>query len=648
MASPRAGEHNEPPASLRELFSTAVLTSTLVKALALAMLCSLLWDLPWTSPLSWAGLALLVLLFGAAAYGLEAKLLRVAPRSVPADLAYAVFSLALVFIVLLLARQYFSHLNALLFFPVVISALLLGRRGLVTAFAGVFLILLLDLLYQVQTTSWYLADNILTAAVMLFVAWLVGEATELNRRTTWSLSEHSHLLQTVLDALPAGILTQDHEGRVISANRYLRRLVGAGATPGETGTGGGPADNRLEAIRELAADPESPVQTGEIVGPDGAAVPVKVSRHPVALYDRHVQVILVQDLSDREKLRELDLMLRRVLEDWEVGVVFLDGDNRVRVHNEAARKYLRLGPDIDGSDGNDILQRVQESVTAAGGRPEGTRTPEAAFDGRYLLVNRTTWPKSPDGRPWTVITVHDLTERRKAELELQRARSLSSLGQVAAGVAHELRNPLASIKGFAQLAGEQEDVGRIKQHLDIIRREAGHMQEILDRFLLMSRPSRPARRVVDLRETVITVWELLYSDSLRRRIRLEKELPPDVLIAEVDPQLIRQVLLNLVTNALEATPAGGTVRLTAGASAGEVHLTVSDTGSGIPPQLLDDIFTPFFTTKDDGTGLGLSICNEMVKNHGGTLKVESSEAGSSFRVILPLIRPEQAGSAVLS
>ncbi|MEW6458005.1 MAG: ATP-binding protein [Bacillota bacterium] len=641
MQSPRAGETNGLPASLHEIFSTAALTSTLVKALALVMLINLLWDLSWTNPWSWAGLAMLVLLFGAAAYGLEVKLLKVAPRPAPVDLAYAVFSLALVFIILLPARQHFSHLSALLFFPVVISTLLLGRRGLVAAFAGVSFILLLELHYRGQATTWNTAASILTAAVMLFVAWLVGEATELNRRTTRSLSENSHLLQTVLDALPAGILTQDHEGRTISANRYLRRLLGRGAGCGETGAGGDrPVNGRLEAILNLAADPESPVKTGEITGPDGVAVPVQVSRHPVALHDRHVQVILVQNLSDREKLRELDLMLHRVLEGWEVGVVFLDGDNRVRIYNEAAREYLGLGPDIDGSDGTCILRRVQESATAGQIRPQGTGTAEVVVDGRYLLVDRAAWSKSPDGRPWTVITVHDVTERRKAELELQRARTLSSLGQVAAGVAHELRNPLASLKGFAQLAAEQEDLGKIRQHLDIIYREAGHMQGILDRFLLMVQPSQPVRRVVDLREIVMTVWELLYNDSLHRQVRLEKELPPDELTVQADPQLIRQVILNLVTNAFEATPAGGTVRLAAGAFDGEVHLTVSDTGSGIPPQLLDDIFTPFFTTKDEGTGLGLAISNEVAKSHGGALKVESSDTGSSFRVILPLFRPE--------
>ncbi|MBE0466574.1 MAG: PAS domain S-box protein [Candidatus Desulforudis sp.] len=466
----------------------------------------------------------------------------------------------------------------------------------------------------------------------------MGEVTELNRRTTRSLSQTSDFLQTVLDALPAGVFLQDRAGRITSVNRYLHQLLGgsrAEALAEDRGTHDS-ARNNLETIRALAGDPKSPVQVGEIKKPDGESVPVQVSRHPVAL-DGEAQVILVQDLSDQQKLRELDLMLHRLLEGWDIGVIFLDAADRVRIHNEAARRYLQFDDNINGRSGVDILQRLGLKAPGRDRKPAGGM--ETVLNDRYLLVDRAIWHKSPDGRPWTVLTIHDITERKKAELEIQRARNLSSLGQIAAGVAHELRNPLTSIKGFAQLALEQKDLEKSKKHTEVVLRQTSHMQEILDRFLFMAKPSQPSYQVADLREIVLWVWELLYNESLHREVRLEKKLPPEALTVRVDPQLMRQVILNLVNNAFDATPPGGSVRLEAGAAGHEVHLTVTDTGSGIPAHQLDEVFVPFFTTKEKGSGLGLAISHELVRKHGGTLSVESSGSGTSFRIVLPRLDP---------
>lgn len=642
MKPSRPQKSDNQSSTFQELFSAAVLTAVIIKALALIMVISLVFQngFSWYNQFTWLGIAILALLFALAVYRLGINLSHPGLPLTPPGLGYPLLALALAIGILLPVQQHFGYLDALLFFPMVIATLLLGRRGMVVAFVGLFCLLGLSLYYRDQVTTWQFTDNILSGAIVLFVAWLVGEATELNRRATRSLSETSQLLQTILDALPTGILTQDHTGRIISANRYLRQLIGGNqelevdrSTP-ET-----PTPKNLETIRALATDLESGISLGEIRSSEGTPIPVQVSCHPVTLHNQEAHLILVQNLSDQQKLRELDLTLHRVLEGWEIGVIFLDGENQVRIHNQAARRYLQLDSNINGNSGADILRKL-ELKTPNLLQERATRNTKITLDGRYLLVDRATWHQSPDGRPWTIITIHDITEREKAELEIQRVNNLSALGQLAAGVAHELRNPLTSIKGFAQLASEQDDPEKSKRHMEIVLREIAHMQETLDRFLFMAKPTQPAYQVTDLRQIVLWAWELLHNESLHREIHLEKILAPDELTARIDPQLMRQVILNLVNNAFDATPVGGIVRIIAQGTDEEVHLTIADTGSGISAHLLDEIFVPFFTTKEQGTGLGLAISHEVVRKHGGTLKVESSSSGTTFHLTLPRIRPE--------
>jgi signal transduction histidine kinase len=643
MEPSRTQKSDDQSSTFQELFSAVVLTSIMIKVLALIMVISLVCQnsLFWHNQFIWLGIAVLILLSALAVYHLGINLPHPELSLTPPGLGYPLFALVLAIGILLPAQQYFSYLNALLLFPMVIATLLLGHRGMVVAFVGLVCLLGLSLYYRDQVTIWQFTDNILSGAVVLFVAWLVGEATELNRRATRSLSETSQLLQTILDALPTGILTQDHTRRIISANRYLHQLIGSNQElEGDRSTPGTPTPKNLETIRALAADLESGMNMGEIRSSEGTPIPVQVSCYPVTLHNREAHLILVQNLSDQQKLRELDLTLHRVLEGWEIGIIFLDGENQVRIHNQAARRYLKLDSNINGNSGADILRKL-ELKTPNRFQEQATRNAKITLDGRYLLIDRATWHQSPDDRPWTIITIHNITEQEKAELEIQRVNNLSALGQIAAGVAHELRNPLTSIKGFAQLASEQDDPEKNNRYMEIVLREIAHMQEILDRFLFMAKPTQPAYQVTDLRQIVFWVWELLHNESLHREIRLEKILAPDELTAKIDPQLMRQVILNLVNNAFDATPAGGSVRIITRGTDKEIHLTIADTGSGIPAHLLDEIFVPFFTTKEQGTGLGLAISYEVVRKHGGTLKAKSSSSGTALHLTLPRIRPER-------
>ncbi len=629
MISPEIRNHESVHPRYSNLFSTAVLTATLVNFFAVVMVVSLIFpDQPVYPPVRTTEGLVLTLVFLVVCL-VSLRLVRIGPEYTPSHFAFPVFSLFSVVVLVLFVPYQLNYLTALFLFPVVISTLMLGRRGMLAVPIAVVSILGIGFLFRASFTQWEVADYLVTCSVLVFVAWLLAEATELNRKVNQDLVDTSLLLQTVFDALPVGVLTVDRQGRTISANRYLDRLTGGANRE---------AEDNLNAIRALAAQPEGHVCLGELSGEQGLPVPVQVSRHRVSFGEEKVDVILVQNMTDRQKRRESELLLHRLLAEWNTGVIFLDGKSRIRVHNDAACRYLGLDGNLDGRDGTDILEMHNSCVPQEILKERGAGC-ELSINDRYLMINRSTWSNAPDGQVWTILTVNDITAQKKHELELQRVRNLSSLGQIASGVVHELRNPLTSIKGFTQLAVESRNAETAAPFLTVVLEEISRMQEILNRFLLMSKPSKPAFRDLDLRETVLWIWELIYNESLNCQVELVKELPSEFLPVRADAQLLRQVVLNLVNNAFEATPAGGRVTISCGGDREQVCLSVTDTGCGIPPEKVDQVFVPFFTTKESGTGLGLAITSEIIRNHGGSLTVDSSPEGTTFRIALPRTNP---------
>ncbi len=220
---------------------------------------------------------------------------------------------------------------------------------------------------------------------------------------------------------------------------------------------------------------------------------------------------------------------------------------------------------------------------------------------------------------------------------MKRAERLYALGQLSAGLAHEIRNPLASIEGAAlvvQRDTNSED--RRREFLDIIQKECRRLNRLLSSFLDFAKPRRPHLKMVDIDALLDSVIDLGRHAKDGGRVHLEKQVQPGLSTVECDPEQLKQVLLNLTMNAVQAMPEGGKISLAARENQTHVAIEVHDDGPGINPHDLDRIFDPFFTTKDAGTGLGLSVAHQIVTQHGGTLTVtRNSSDGASFQVSLP-------------
>jgi two-component system, NtrC family, sensor histidine kinase HydH len=227
-------------------------------------------------------------------------------------------------------------------------------------------------------------------------------------------------------------------------------------------------------------------------------------------------------------------------------------------------------------------------------------------------------------------------ERREAR-RVKEAENLALLGQAAAAVAHELKTPLVAIGGFAQrIQRDLEPSHPYRSQLRIIVDQVRHMETLLRQMLDYSRPLELNRRPLDLGELVEEVFTLTAATAQERKVRLVKELPDGGLNLEGDAGRLRQVLINLVNNALQASPPGGEVVLRAAREKDQVVIQVSDHGTGIPAAEREKIFFPFFTTKSGGTGLGLAITRKIVLAHQGSIQVESQPGqGSTFTILLP-------------
>lgn len=247
----------------------------------------------------------------------------------------------------------------------------------------------------------------------------------------------------------------------------------------------------------------------------------------------------------------------------------------------------------------------------------------------------------------TIIHIEDITEKRKKETQLRRAESLAALTTLAAGVAHEINNPLGSISIRIQLLekllkAETPDKAAMEKHLGVVKEEMERLKQIVVDFLFAVRPMDIQLISENPGAILGEIAELVEPEAERKGIEMRVSIDKDLPQVLMDKRHIKQALLNLIQNAMAAMPEGGRLTLTAEQINDEVRLSVADTGTGIPEELLTKIFEPYFTTKKSGTGLGLTITFKIVKEHSGDISLESKEgAGSTFTIHLPVPQKEK-------
>jgi two-component system sensor histidine kinase PilS (NtrC family) len=363
------------------------------------------------------------------------------------------------------------------------------------------------------------------------------------------------------------------------------------------------------------------------------------------------------------QLADLQAFSQHVIDSLMSGLATTDIDGRVLTFNRAAETITRIpAADAVGRSIADVLQMPRELSGLFGAHDAQPKLPrvELSFrrgDGVSIELGLSTARLiTPRGETGFVFTFQDVTESRKQEREQRVQQRLAAVGEMAAGIAHEIRNPLASMSGSIQILRQELPLTTEQaQLMDIVLRESDRLNDTIRSFLAYARPQRLSTARMDVRQIVTDTARLLQNNAeLSETHHIAVDVPEEPAWYLADENQIRQVVWNLATNAVRAMPNGGTLRLSVVCRAedaggpGEVVIAVEDQGVGIAADELDGIFQPFRGGFERGTGLGLSIVHRIVSDYGGEVKVTSQRGiGTRVDVILPLTTPEAADARPL-
>ena len=334
----------------------------------------------------------------------------------------------------------------------------------------------------------------------------------------------------------------------------------------------------------------------------------------------------------------------RIMESMTSGVLIFDRLGKVTYANtEISRMLGRPFPEgwsID-SDQEKLPKRLIELVkdvlkTNITVENEKIKL-RASTPSRIVEVNAFPFRNEQGGMLGTVFFIKDVTQISAMEEQLKRADRLSALGVLAAGIAHEIRNPLTGMKMIVQLLESEfsQDDSR-REPLGIIQKEIDRLEGIIGNLLDFARPTKPKAVEVEVEKVIDDCYQLVKNQLRKQGINYSKSVAEKLPLVIGDPDQLKQVFINIITNAIQALTPGGQLRISLDHREEALVVAFEDTGAGISADRLQDIFNPFMTTKEDGTGLGLSMAQRIVEEHGGKIEVQSSPGeGSTFYVYLP-------------
>ncbi len=360
----------------------------------------------------------------------------------------------------------------------------------------------------------------------------------------------------------------------------------------------------------------------------------------------------VRLIAATQSLANLRALHERIVASIRSGVVTTDLQGRIYTFNAAAEEITGYNEmDVRGQDASiffgDLKEHTRSSLSASNLGQTGPRF-EADCLTAEGLRSRLGFSISPlfsetGETTGTVIAFQDLTHIRALEETSRRQDQLAAIGRMAASIAHEIRNPLAAMRGSIQmLRHEMKGEASQTELMEIILRESDRLNRIITDFLNYARPRTITHAQVDVGELLRRTFTLLrFSPEINENQLIEEDFPEGEFLADADAEQLQQVIWNLARNALQAMPEGGTLRVGLGRNAHDrVRITFSDTGRGMTPAQVDRLFEPFSSTTG-GTGLGLSIVYQIIRDHGGTINVSSREGrGTTITVELPSQKSE--------
>lgn len=342
-------------------------------------------------------------------------------------------------------------------------------------------------------------------------------------------------------------------------------------------------------------------------------------------------------------LAEMKTYTENVVESMADGLISVNRERKiVTLNRKAAEFFGAKEEDLKSKEISKVLGiDIDNLLKEKGGMLRDWELKVSSQYGAQIPLSLSAAPLKDenDKEMGSVLLLRDLREIRDLQERVRRSERLASLGRLAAGVAHEIRNPLSSIRGFAQFfqnrfKGQEKE----QEYASVMVREVDRLNRVITELLDFARPKEPHRELHSAVEILEQTLKVLESELAKKNIAVEKKLEASLPRIWVDRDQLSQALLNLLLNALESMEEAGKIRISMESAGAEVlAISISDTGRGIPKEDLERVFEPFFSTKRKGTGLGLAIVHQIVESHKGEIKVESRAGeGTTFRITLPI------------
>jgi two-component system sensor histidine kinase HydH len=349
--------------------------------------------------------------------------------------------------------------------------------------------------------------------------------------------------------------------------------------------------------------------------------------------------------STKTSLTRIKAFSDNLVENMPIGLMAIDSDGTIASFNQAAGAVLLLSADeILGRNASEVLPNQLWRLVGQSEEAKGVIEKELdcpISDGRVIPLDVSVSLLEGDDGIFLghIILFRDMTEVQNLKREIETTQRLASLGRIAAGIAHEIRNPLSSIKGFATYFQERyRDNPEDQKTAQIMVQEVERLNRVIGQLLEFARPVAMKLKPASLKRLIQHSLRMVEGQAREKNIEINANLSPDIKDFPLDQDRVNQVLLNLYLNAIEAMEDGGaiSVSLSENKDSEGIKIVISDTGKGIDKKDLDHIFDPYFTTKQSGTGLGLAIVHKIISSHRGEVKVNSEpDRGTVVTIYLP-------------
>jgi len=447
-----------------------------------------------------------------------------------------------------------------------------------------------------------------------------------------------HIYRVILEEIKEGYATIASDGTILFCNKNFSEIV---KTPLNRVIGLSiysflkPRDG--EALSSVLADhigtfkAECSLKTGDIF-----CTPVVISASNITIDGDKITCLLVTDLTDQ---RRMERFAQIVFNQTKEPVIACDRDGCIIQANPAAGRMFGdqlVGKDFDKAlslflerDGKRLsLKHLLDSKLQCGVEVTYERDDRSKL---YLLINAGRYNTEEDSIIGCIVTITDITYQRQLDTERTQYDRLNLIGELAAGIGHEVRNPLTTVRGYLQMVQLNSKYNSHQEQLSTMIEELDRANSIITEFLSLAKNNHAELIPGNLNGTIHALFPLLQADAFRLGHEVQTDIG-DIPAICYDDKEIRQLILNLVRNGMEAMEPGGIITIETYLEDDKIILAVKDTGPGIPKEVLSKLGTPFVTTKEFGTGLGLSICYRIAARHDAKIEISTSSEGTNFFV----------------